>query len=64
MNELKMTAQETLSLLMALHDVNNMLADMHDSDVDKNYPEEKCLACMCQEELVDLQRFIYTKVRR
>lgn len=41
-----------------LESVIDTLADMHDSKTCKNYPEEKCLACICQEDIQDIIDYI------
>ena len=43
---------------ITLKEVINNLADMHDIEADKNYPEEKCLACICQEGLQEVIDYI------
>lgn len=47
-----------MDIIKKINEVIDTLADMHDAETDKNYPIEKCLACMCQEDLQDIIDYI------
>lgn len=47
-----------MNIVKILESVIDMLGDMHDLETDKNYPVEKCLACICQEDLFKIIKYL------
>ena len=50
--------QNKIFIKEMLDNLNNILADMHDGETDKNYPEEKCHACICQDIIQDINKLL------